>query len=260
MSLPHRRPKQNILSVLSPRKWQVLRPELLPCELENLKNSIEINGEHFVKHITIRIIHPSIQGRAWAEVYPTPSPSGDFGCFNYIKGICKSLGFGLRLGLGDPVAPRVSWLGRGWKDRAKVKSIACNASPFPERPHASLCSQAVAFRLPPGRTKPPFRPVPAAIVQSRSNLFLLAARCEVTQPFPCYSDTHLCKVCADKRIQLFCLVLSIWEKVRNPELILSPRWSVRHKCTRFWRTESRYMVFKKNAGQTLVKGTFRQFL
>lgn len=77
----------------------------------------------------------------------------------------------------------------------------------------------MAFRLPPGQTMPPFRPIPAVIVQSRSNLFPLAAHCEVTQAFPFYNDTHLCKVCADKWIQLFCLVLSILEKVRNPELI-----------------------------------------
>lgn len=108
LSLPHRTAKQSILSAFSPRKWQVFRTELLPCEPENLKNSHQCRD----KQRTFQT-YPSIWGHGWAEVSW------------HKKGIFKSLGFGLRLGLDDPGTPRVSRVDLGCKDRAKVKTTAC---------------------------------------------------------------------------------------------------------------------------------------
>lgn len=98
-------------------------------------------------------------------------------------------------------------------------------------PHATLCNQAMPFKPPLGQTKTPFRPVPTVIVQSRSNLFLLAAHCEMTQPFPslqlcrfvqcpgwfCCLSFRLCPVCR--------------EKVKKAELRHLPQMSLAvHQC------------------------------
>lgn len=156
------------LSVFTPRKWRVLRTEAAIA--------MEISREHFITHITI-----GMMDEWWMDGWNHHWFS------HFKKRDLQILRAWVKVRLGWPCCSQRfmtgSRLERLAQSKNKVKSIACNGSPFPERPHASLSGQAMAFRRPPGRTKPPFRPVPAAIVQSRSNLFLLAARCEVTQPF-----------------------------------------------------------------------------
>lgn len=87
--------------------------------------------------------------------------------------------------LGDIIAPTAVWLVRGWKK--KTAGIESNgggrAACLPRHPgpsstgqHATQCDQAMPFKPPLGQTKTSFRPVLHVMVQSRSNLFLLAAR------------------------------------------------------------------------------------
>lgn len=86
-----------------------------------------------------------------------------------------------------------------------VKSAASHATPVPVTPdHMPPCAAKPCHSsFPLGKTKTPFRPVPTVIMQSRSNLFLLAAHCEVTQPFPCYSFAGLCNA-QPARLILLC--------------------------------------------------------
>lgn len=139
-------------------------------------------------------------------------------------------------------------MSRGWKDRerragGKKCSLPRHPGPSYTRPHATLCSQAMPFELPPGQTKTPFRPVPTVIMQSRSNLFPLAALCEVTQPRLCHSFAGLCIAQPVRLILLFwifCLALSILKK--DAEMEIPPAVS---QCG-FWFVRQRLIVCGHN--------------
>lgn len=108
-----------------------------------------------------------------------------FLCFPFIGKLATSCGAGSRH------YPHSCMTGRRlerqrWRDGSKGKKnppcLPRHPGPNKTGPHATQCDQAVPFKPPLGQTKTSFRPVPNVMVQSRSNLFLLAARSLLVLP------------------------------------------------------------------------------